>query len=32
LCRYTHVYVDRASNKAVEIPQANRRLFESIQV
>jgi acyl-CoA thioester hydrolase len=32
LCRYTHVYVDRASNKAVGIPQANRRLFESIQV
>jgi acyl-CoA thioester hydrolase len=32
LCRYTHVYVDRASNKAVDIPEANRRLFESIQV
>jgi acyl-CoA thioester hydrolase len=32
LCRYTHVYVGRAGNKAVEIPLANRRLFESIQV
>jgi acyl-CoA thioester hydrolase len=32
LCRYTHVYVDRASNAPVAIPDANRRLFESIQV
>ncbi len=32
LCRYTHVYVDRGSNKAVEIPEANRRLFEGIYV
>ncbi len=32
LCRYTHVYADRASSKAVEMPEANRRLFESIQV
>jgi acyl-CoA thioester hydrolase len=32
LCRYTHVYVDRASNKPVSMPEANRRLFESIQV
>ncbi len=30
LCRYTHVYVDRASNKPVAIPEANRRLFEGI--
>ncbi len=32
LCRYTHVYVDRASSKAVEIPEANRRLFKGIAV
>ncbi len=32
LCRYTHVYVDRASGKAVAIPEANRRLFEGIAV
>jgi acyl-CoA thioester hydrolase len=32
LCRYTHVYADRASSKAVEMPEANRRLLESIQV
>jgi acyl-CoA thioester hydrolase len=32
LCRYTHVYAERASNKPVTMPEANRRLFESIQV
>jgi acyl-CoA thioester hydrolase len=32
LCHYTHVYVDRASNKPVAMPEANRRLFESIAV
>jgi acyl-CoA thioester hydrolase len=32
LCRYTHVYVDRASSKAVAMPKANRRLFEAIAV
>jgi acyl-CoA thioester hydrolase len=32
LCLYTHVYVDRASNKPVEIPEGNRRLFEEIVV
>jgi acyl-CoA thioester hydrolase len=32
LCRYTHVYVDRGSGKAVAIPEANRRLFEAIAV
>jgi acyl-CoA thioester hydrolase len=32
LCRYTHVYADRASNKPVEIPGGNRRLFEAIKV
>ena len=31
LCRYTHVYVERVSNKAVAIPEANRRLFEGIK-
>jgi acyl-CoA thioester hydrolase len=30
LCTYTHVYVERASGKPVPIPEANRRLFESI--
>ncbi len=30
LCRYTHVYVDRASNRPVELPEGNRRLFASI--
>jgi acyl-CoA thioester hydrolase len=32
LCRYTHVYVDRASNRPVPIPDENRQLFESIAV
>jgi acyl-CoA thioester hydrolase len=30
LCRYTHVYVDRASNRPVDLPEGNRRLFASI--
>jgi acyl-CoA thioester hydrolase len=32
LCRYTHVYVDRASSKPVEMPAVNRTLFEGISV
>jgi acyl-CoA thioester hydrolase len=32
LCRYTHVYVDRASGDPVAIPDANRRLFDGISV
>jgi acyl-CoA thioester hydrolase len=32
LCRYTHVYVDRLSNKPVAIPDANRALFAGIAV
>jgi acyl-CoA thioester hydrolase len=32
LCRYTHVYVDRATNTPVAMPDANRRLFEAMQV
>jgi acyl-CoA thioester hydrolase len=30
LCRYTHVYVERATGKTVEMPAGNRRLFERI--
>jgi acyl-CoA thioester hydrolase len=32
LCIFTHVYVDRITNRPVEIPAANRELFESISV
>jgi acyl-CoA thioester hydrolase len=32
LCHFTHVYVDRASNKPVAIPARNRVLFEGIRV
>ncbi len=32
LSRYTHVYVDRASNTPVAMPEAQRRLFEAISV
>lgn len=32
LCRYTHIYVESASGKAVAMPEANRRLFEAIAV
>jgi acyl-CoA thioester hydrolase len=32
LCTYTHVYVDRATNKPATIPDANRALFEEIRV
>jgi acyl-CoA thioester hydrolase len=30
LCRYTHVYVDRATGKTTPIPAAHRALFESV--
>jgi acyl-CoA thioester hydrolase len=30
LCRYTHVYVDRATGKTAPIPAAHRALFESV--
>jgi acyl-CoA thioester hydrolase len=32
LCTYTHVYVDRVTNKPVQIPDANRRLFETVTI
>jgi acyl-CoA thioester hydrolase len=32
LCHFTHVYVDRASNKPVAIPERNRALFEGIKL
>lgn len=32
LCHFTHVYVERALNKPVPIPEAHRRLFEGIAV
>lgn len=31
LCRFTHVYVLRASGKSVEIPAGHRALFESVR-
>jgi acyl-CoA thioester hydrolase len=31
LCRYTHVYVDRASGKPAPIPARHRILFESVR-
>ncbi len=31
LCRYTHVYVDRASGKPVAIPAGHRALFEGVR-
>jgi acyl-CoA thioester hydrolase len=30
LCRFTHVYVDRAAGRPVPIPDAHRRLFEGV--
>jgi acyl-CoA thioester hydrolase len=32
LCSYTHVYVDRASGRPVEIPPIHRALFDGIRV
>jgi acyl-CoA thioester hydrolase len=32
LCSFTHVYVDRTSNRPVAIPDGNRRLFEGIKL
>ena len=32
LCNYTHVYVDRTTNKPTAIPDANRRLFEGVTI
>jgi len=29
LCRYTHVYVERATGRPTKIPEGHRRLFES---
>jgi acyl-CoA thioester hydrolase len=31
VCRYTHVYVERASGRPVEIPARHRALFESVR-
>jgi acyl-CoA thioester hydrolase len=30
LCRYTHVYVDRATGRPAPIPEEHRKLFESV--
>jgi acyl-CoA thioester hydrolase len=32
LCRFTHVYVERATGKPAPIPETHRRLFESVRV
>jgi acyl-CoA thioester hydrolase len=32
VCRYTHVYVERATSRPTEIPEQHRALFESVRL